>query len=95
MLEGNELSNDKIENMIYQSIDIGVRVKADVTDSKTYRYISQIGLFWLDQDNKRHFCLIYEVVKRNGAYFVSYHSLPLWLKQRFSEYSIELEWKEG
>ena len=95
MLEGNELSNDKIENMIYQSIDIGVRVKADVTDSKTYRYISQIGLFWLDQDNKRHFCLIYEVVKRNGAYFVSYHSLPLWLKQRFSEYRIELEWKEG
>ena len=58
MLEGNELSNDKIENMIYQSVDIGVRVKADVDNDHTYRYISQIAVFWLDFDQVRHWSII-------------------------------------
>lgn len=94
MLEGNELSNDKIENMIYQSVDVGIRVKADVNDFKTYRYISEIGLFWLDENNNRHFSLVYEVIKRHENYYVSYHPLPDWLKDRYSEYNVQFEWKE-
>lgn len=93
MLEGNELSNEKIENMIYQSIDIGIRVKADVSESRTYRYISQIGLFWVDEHNQQHFQMIYEVVKRNEKYYVSYFNLPQWIIHRFSEYNIQSDWE--
>lgn len=93
MLEGNELSNDKIENMIYQSVDIGVRVKADVDNDHTYRYISQIAVFWLDFDQVRHHQMIYEVKKRNEEYYVQYYPIPEWLNERFMEYNEHLEWK--
>lgn len=93
MLEGNELANDKIENIIYQSIDVGIRVKADIAPNKTYRYISQIGIFWLDIQNKRHHKIIYEVVKKHEQYYVSYYPLPKWIKERFSEYNQKIRWK--
>lgn len=93
MLEGNELANDKIENIIYQSVDIGVRVKADITDTKTFRYISQIAVFWLDVNNRRHHKMIYEVIKRHNQFFVSYHPLPKWMKDRYAEYNRHFLWK--
>lgn len=95
MLEGNELSNDKIENIIYQSIDVGVRVKADVTGDHTYRYISQIAIFWLDINHQRHHQMIYEVKKRHEQFYVCSYPLPNWLKERYEEYNCSLEWIGG
>lgn len=93
MLEGNELANDKIENIIYQSVDIGVRVKADVTNQSTYRYISQIAVFWLEIDNSKHHQIIYEVTKEYDKYFVNYYPLPSWIKQRFKEANCTINWE--
>lgn len=93
MLEGNELSNEKIESIIYQSVDIGVRVKAEVTPEKTYRYISQIAVFWLDMDRKKHHQMIYEVKKRHNDFFVSYYPLPEWVVDAYAENGLEVQWE--
>lgn len=45
MFEDNELSNDKIENMIYDYIDVGVHIQNQLTEAGAHRYIEPISCF--------------------------------------------------
>lgn len=61
MFEDNELSNEKVENMVYDYLDLGIHVKATF-EGKTVRYVDQIVYFEM-LDGKRVATEIYKVKK--------------------------------
>lgn len=72
MFEDNELSNDKIENMIYDYIDVGVHIKNQLTDGKAHRFIDQVVVFYTDDKNQPHKELIYDCDGQN----INYKPIP-------------------
>lgn len=82
MFEDNELDNNKIENMIYDLIDIGVHIRASF-NKKTIRYVDQIVYFEMDNNGNRLCHEIYNVKKdKNGEYQYIYHTMPKSLKEK-------------
>lgn len=88
MFEDNELSNDKIENMIFDYIDLGVHIQCDFNEGETHRYIDQLVIFYLDDQFKQHTDLIYSVV--NGKVF--YKPLPECILDKFEKMGLEVQW---
>lgn len=95
MFEDNELSNEKIENMIYDFIDIGFHIRAEFS-GETTRYIDQIVYFELDQKTgKRLIHDLYRVDKHpDGTYTYNYSPLPKTLRARLAYYNFYPEWEE-
>lgn len=95
MFEDNELSNDKIENMIYDYIDLGIHVRADFKNGTT-RYIDKIVYFELDTDGNKKCHDLYSV-KHNadGTYSYYYHEMPKSLVERLENNDCYLaeQWK--
>lgn len=93
MFEDNELSNEKIESMIYDYLDLGIHVKATFNE-KTVRYIDQIVYFEVDENGNNVAHEIYKVNKHlNGTYEYIYRPLPESLLNKL-EWSEELAKKE-
>lgn len=93
MLEATELNNKQIENIVYQSVNIGIRVKADMSKNKTYHYISQIAIFWVDNNYHHHHAMIYEVKKHHNNFYMKYYPLPEWIKERYAENNCSFYWR--
>lgn len=97
MFEDNELSNDKIENMIFDYIDVGIHIQADFSVGSTHRYIDQIVIFYMDDNNVQHRDLIYEV--KRGQ--VLYRPIPDFVINKFIKKNIKSftwggkPWDEG
>ena len=97
MFEDNELNNDKIENMIYDLIDIGVHVRASFGE-KTVRYVDQIVYFELDEKGNRVCHELYTVKKtKEGTYKYLYNKIPDSLREKFEYNDIYLadEWENN
>lgn len=77
MFEDNELSNEKVENMIFSFVDIGVHIKAVLTETETIRYVDQIVYFEATENGDRITHDLYEVEHNaDGTYSYHYHKLP-------------------
>ena len=98
MFEDNELSNDKLENMIYDFMDIGVHINAFFENGSTIRYVDQIVYFYLDENGKRVADEIYRVVRNvDGTYSYKYNRLPSELVHTLEEFGhskLGLTWEE-
>lgn len=62
MFEDNELSSDKIKNMIYDYIDLGIHIRADFSNGVT-RYVDQIVYFDTGDDADDDIRMTYEIYK--------------------------------
>lgn len=77
MFEDNELSNDKIENMIYSFIDIGIHVQAISTSTETIRYVDQMVYYEITEDGRKIIHDLYEVKPNpDGTFSYSYNKIP-------------------
>lgn len=84
MFEDNELSNDKVETMIYDYIDVGIHIQCDYTEGSTHRYIDQLVVFYTDENNNKCRDLIYEV--KNGE--ITYKPIPKYVLNKFQKENI-------
>lgn len=95
MFEDNELSNDKITNMIFDYIDIGIHIKAEF-EGQTVRYVDQIVYFDVNENNERIPYEIYKVAKNlDGTYKYKYRDIPISLSDKLGLDNEELNdyWK--
>lgn len=85
MFEEMELSNDRIETMIYDYIDLGIHIRADTdTDGKILRYVDQIVYFELDENNQKKCHDIYKVKRsKEGLFTYTFNKLPDTLVEKF------------
>lgn len=89
MFEDNELSNDKIENMIYDYIDVGVHIQNQLTESGAHRYIDQLVVFYSDEHNNPHKELIYECDGHN----IEYRPIPKQILKKMKKEGVDnFEW---
>ena len=95
MFEDNELSNDKIENMIYTYIDIGIHVSADYTENSTFRYIDELVYFDICNGKPRVSHLFKAHRRLNGTVEYEYYPLPHSLIEKLEEKNIDPEWKSN
>lgn len=85
MFEDNELNNEKIENMIFDFVDIGIHIKA-VFGNRTIRYVDQIVYFEIDKNGKRICHDLYTVKKdQDGNYNYYYNAIPDSLRERLED----------
>lgn len=83
MFEENELSNDRIETMIYDYLDIGIHVRVE-REGQTVRYVDEIVYFELTDDGRKICHDIYTVRKDEaGNYVIKMNELPDQLKEKF------------
>lgn len=86
MFEDNELSNERIETMIYDYIDIGVHLSIE-SGKETIRYVDQIVYFELDKSGNKTCYEIYTVKKDvNGNYEYIFNEIPKSLKEKLYKY---------
>lgn len=91
MFEDNELSNDKIENMIYDYLDIGIHIRAEFGE-KTVRYVDQIVYYELDSKGNRRVTEIYKVKQNiDDSYSYTYNPLPETLVEKLGKFGPEIE----
>lgn len=97
MFEDNELSNDKVENMIYDFIDIGIHINAFFEEGKTVRYVDQIVYFYVNEKGERVAQDIYKVYRNaDGSYSYKYNRLPEGLQNTLESFGfgkIGLSWR--
>lgn len=95
MFEENELSNEKIENMVYDFIDIGIHIRAEFR-GKTVRFVDQIVYYEIDQDSqKKQQHDLYRVDKNaDGSYTYNYFPFPESMKKRLAYRNLYPEWEE-
>ena len=96
MFEDNELNNDKIENMIYDFVDIGIHIRA-VFGEETIRYVDQIVYFEVNENGNRVAHDLYTVKKnKDGSYVYKYNKIPASLKERleYNDFYLADEWEE-
>lgn len=94
MFEDNELSNDKIEKMIHDYLDIGVHVKAKIENGLTIRYIDQIVYFEVDSNGQHMSTEIFNVQKQGDHYVYHYYPLPESLRNHLQNNDFILDWEE-
>lgn len=96
MFEDNELDNEKIENMIYDFVDIGIHIRA-IFDDETIRYVDQIVYFDLDENGNRICHELYSVKKnKDGIYKYKYSKIPDSLRERleYNDFYLAENWEE-
>ncbi len=61
MFPGIELTNQALLQIIHETFDIGIHLKAETKDGKMYRYLSEIIYFEVDDNfNLKSYCLYQE-----------------------------------
>lgn len=91
MFSDNELSNEKVENMIYDYVDVGIHIEKEMHQGSMHRYISQIVVFNYDEDSGRTADLIYDVTP---DHIVHYYSIPESTVKKLAKKGISIEWNE-
>ena len=96
MFEDNELSNDKIEDMIYEYLDLGIHIKV-INSKPIIRFVDQIVYYEIDERGNKKIHEIYKVRQNSdGKYEYIYKELPHELVEKlgFAGFAIAKEWKD-
>lgn len=96
MFEDNELSNEKVENMIYEYLDLGIHIRV-INSKPIVRYVDQIVYFEIDEHGNKTAHELYKVKQNNeGTYYYVYNKFPKQLMEKlgFAGFQLEREWEE-
>lgn len=88
MFEDNELSNDKIEAMVYDYVDVGIHIKNQISEGSSHRYIDQLVVFYIDEKNVPQKELIYECDGCN----IKYRPIPECILNKMKAEGVDFEW---
>lgn len=91
MFADNELSNQKIERMIYEYINFGIHVKCVNDNGQLKRYIDQIICFYIDEKGEQKNTLIYKYDKGITSHF----ELPDFLLKEIQDTDIQFSWGDA
>lgn len=87
MLE-NRVDADRLENDVYQALDVGILIRKKNIGDKTFRYIDQVCFFSREKDKNE-----ITMVVKNGTLLINpdntVNRIPITVIQKFEQYNIK------